>query len=101
MVRPTRLGQRPASSPEFAVLERPAGQPLRLLLQRRAPSEAVRSATAHLDMACTDRSVEVARHIGLGARHVRCADRWDTLLDPAGRPYCITDRNPSTGNLPS
>jgi len=48
-------GQRPASSPEFAVLERPAGQPLRLLLQRRAPSEAVRSATAHLDMACTGR----------------------------------------------
>ena len=52
-------------------------------------------------MACTDRSVEVARHIGLGARHVRCADRWEALLDPAGRPYCITDRNPSTGNLPS
>ncbi len=49
-------GQRPASSPEFAVLERPAGQQLRLLLQRRAPSQAVRSATARLDMACTDRS---------------------------------------------
>ena len=93
--------QRPASSPEFAVLERPAGQPLRLLLQRRASNDPMRLATAHLDIACTDRPVEVARHIRLGARHIRRTDRWDTLLDPAGRPYCITDRSPTTGNLPS
>jgi hypothetical protein len=93
--------QRPSSSPEFAVLERLAGQPLRLLLQRLASTEPMRLATAHLDLACTGRAAEVRRHIRLGARHLRRTDRWDTLLDPADRPYCITDRSPSTGNLPS
>jgi len=25
---------------------------------------------------------------------------WTTLMDLAGRPYCVTSRNPATGRLP-
>ncbi len=93
--------QRPGSTPEFVFLERPAGLPLQLLFQRLTQTHAGRSATAHLDFASTDRAAEVARHVSLGAVQLRHTDRWDTMLDPVGRPYCITDRDPVTGRLRS
>jgi hypothetical protein len=93
--------QRPGSSPEFAFLERPAELPLRLLFQSLPQRHVRQPATAHLDFASTDRAAEVGRHVNLGAVHLRRTDRWDTLLDPVGRPYCITDRDPVTGRLRS
>lgn len=91
--------QRPGAAPEFAFLERPEGLPLRLLFQRLPQRHAGQPATAHLDFASTDRVAEVARHARLGAAQLRHTDRWDTMLDPVGRPYCITDRDPATGQL--
>lgn len=74
--------------PEFGRLAAAPGMPLRILLQR------VGSAVAgmHPDLACDDVDGEVARHVGLGAREVRRTDQWVTLMDPAGREYCVTMR---------
>jgi hypothetical protein len=80
-----------AGLPEFDVLVRGAGQPLRLLLQR--VGDAV--AGAHLDLACADVPAEVARHVALGAEVVRVVPgRWTTLRDSVGRLYCVTPRWP-------
>ena len=83
----TGWARRPASRPEFDVLDRPPGIPLRFLLQRVGGP-----AGMHLDLACADRAAEVARHEALGAEIVRVHERWTTLRDPSGRLYCITDR---------
>lgn len=85
--------------PEFAFLDRPPGVPLRLLFQRLPDRTVDEAATAHLDLACTDRPAEVARHLDLGATALRHTDWWDTMIDPVGRPYCITDRDPTSGRL--
>lgn len=91
---PTRRGVRS----ESAYLERPPQMPLRLLLQRlEDPGAAL--AGSHLDLACSDRAAEVARHLGYGAAHRRHEQHWDTLDDPAGRSYCLTDRDPASGRL--
>jgi hypothetical protein len=87
------------SRPEFEFLERPAGLPLRLLLQR-LDSAASRACSAHLDLACDDVAAERARHEALGAGFVREMPDWTTLRDPAGLSYCITRRDPGTGRLP-
>lgn len=76
--------------PEFDVLDSPDGMPLRLLLQRSGSD----TAGMHPDLACDRRGAEVARHEGLGASVVRVTDWWTTLRDPAGREYCVTDRQP-------
>ena len=80
--------RRSVGESEFEALVRPAGQPLRLLLQR------IGSAVGgmHLDLACDGVDREVARHLALGARHVRDGRGWVTLRDPAGRDYCVTGR---------
>ncbi|NHT17627.1 VOC family protein [Cellulomonas sp. IC4_254] len=79
-------------------LRRPDGLPLRLLLQRLdEPDGPVR---AHLDLACSDRGAETDRHVALGAQVEAVRERWTVLRDPAGRRYCLTDRDPATGGLP-
>lgn len=86
------------AGPEFRRLVRPAGIPLRLLLQRLDdPSGQV---SAHLDLSSSDRSAEAARHERLGARVLSVHEHWTVLADPAGSAYCITDRDPETGLLP-
>jgi hypothetical protein len=82
--------RRPGSLPEFDALVRPAGMPLRLLLQRVGDG----AAGMHLDLACADVPAEVDRHVGLGASVLRTYERWTTLRDPAGRAYCVTSRSP-------
>ena len=83
--------RRAAGLPEFEFLRRPAGMPLRLLLQRTGSG----AAGAHVDLACDDVDAEVARHVGLGAVVVRrVPGDWTTLRDPAGREYCVTARSP-------
>lgn len=65
--------------------------PARLLLQRL--DDGVPG--VHIDLACDDVDAEVARHQALGATVVRrMPDDWTTLLDPAGRAYCVTARPP-------
>ncbi|BCJ49198.1 hypothetical protein Asp14428_06730 [Actinoplanes sp. NBRC 14428] len=87
--------RRPASRPEFEILVRPDGMPLRLLLQRiGGPVSGM-----HPDVAADNRDAEVRRHVELGAAVVRTEAAWTTLRDPAGRSYCVTDRDPVTGRL--
>ncbi len=84
--------------PEFAWVRMPGGpRPLDLLLQRLDRQDG--PVTAHLDLGTTDREAETARHLGLGARVVVREEFWTVLTDPAGLPYCITDRDPATGEL--
>jgi hypothetical protein len=85
--------------PEFAWLRIPGGpRPLEVLLQRL--DREAGPVSAHLDLGTTDRSAETSRHAALGARVVADEEFWTVLADPAGLPYCITDRDPATGALP-
>lgn len=85
-------------SPSFSRLTRPAGIPLRFLIQRLEESSG--TARAHLDLAAEDRVSEVQRHAALGATVVAEWSRWTVLRDPVGSLYCVTDRDPRTGMLP-
>lgn len=96
--RLTGWRRREGIRPEFAFLDRPPGLPLRLLFQRLPGRTIDEAATAHLDLACTDRPAEVHRHLELGATALRHTAWWDTMIDPVGRPY-ITDRDPISGRL--
>ena len=84
-------------SPSFSRLTRPAGIPLRFLIQRLDESSG--AARAHLDLAADDRVSEVHRHAALGATVIAEWSRWTVLRDPVGAAYCITDRDPATGLL--
>jgi hypothetical protein len=91
---------RPGRLAEFAFLQRPPAMPLRLLFQRLGSPPPTGRASAHLDLACEDRDAEERVHRGLGATVLRRTPFWTTLADPAGRPYCLTRRDPDTGLLP-
>ena len=75
---------------EFGRLARQDGLPLQLLFQRIDHGRA----HTHLDFASSDRPLEVARHVVLGATPLTTRDGWDVLRDPTGREYCVTDRDP-------
>ncbi|MDF9715719.1 hypothetical protein INN71_09895 [Nocardioides sp. ChNu-153] len=83
---------RPSDLRGFTALHRPAGQPLRLLVQ--AVDDDRPRVTAHLDVACDDREAEVARHVALGAEVRDRRQWWSVLADPSGAPYCVVDRTP-------
>lgn len=86
---------------EFAYLVRPEGIPMRILLQRLGADDPASLGRAHLDLACGDGRDAVAEaHRKLGATFVRRERYWTTLVDPAGLPYCLTRRDPTSGNLP-
>lgn len=89
--------RRASGLPEFAYLKRPVGMPVRLLFQRQAETGAF---AAHVDLACDDVPALTERHVAAGARVLARFPYWTTLLDPAGRPYCLTGRVPATGLLP-
>ena len=90
--------RRPARLAEFEYLDRPPGIPLRVLIQRLddGPQKPV---SAHLDFACDDVEAVVGRHQSLAAIVVRRTPYWTTMRDPAGREYCLTARDPDTGEL--
>ncbi|MEP9393907.1 VOC family protein [Gordonia sp. VNK1] len=97
--RPTLSARRS----EFVRLQRDPRLALGILLQRllfdgSAPAAAGLRATAHLDLATTSVDDEIARHEDWGATMVERFDSWAVMMDPAGRRYCITDRNPRTGD---
>lgn len=85
--------------PEFSILTRAEGIPVRLLLQRRDHAEPGERVTGHVDFACEDRQRLAAAHTAAGARIVAGYPRWTVLADPTGRQYCLTDRDPRTGTL--
>lgn len=89
----------PRAKGELVPLERPAGMPLRILLQRLGGDDARRETTAHLDLATVARPAVERAHLEMGARLVARRERWTTLLDPSGHPYCLTARDPQTGGL--
>jgi len=96
----TGWARRTGSRPEFEVLARPPELPLRVLLQRLGPGDPRTATTAHLDIACgADVAALAVEHVGRGALVERVEERWTTLRDPAGLPYCLTARDPSTGVL--
>lgn len=86
---------RQGSVPGFASLLRPDGIPVRLLLQQLGGGDG--DVRAHVDLACLDREAETARHVALGATVERVEAVWTVLVDPGGRRYCLTDRDPATG----
>ena len=84
----------PAPVPGYAYLTRPADWPARLLLQRReraAPGDRTRG---HVDFGCTDPEAR-DRHVALGASVTAALEHWTVLTDPAGRAYCLVNRNPA------
>jgi hypothetical protein len=84
--------------PEFTWIRHPAGpQPLELLMQRLDEEDGPGS--AHFDVGTSDRPAEVRRHLALGATLVAEEEFWTVLTDPAGFRYCVTDRDPATGEL--
>ena len=86
---------RAGSVPGFTSLLRPDGIPVRLLLQQLVEGEG--DVRAHVDFASLDRDAETARHVALGAEVERVEAVWTVLVDPGGRRYCLTDRDPATG----
>ena len=69
---------------------------LRLLLQRLdEPGGRVR---AHPDLATADRPADTDRHVALGAVVRGVHDFWTVLTAPGGQVYCLTDRDPATGD---
>jgi glyoxalase superfamily protein len=91
-------GWQPRDSPlaQFRYLARPAGMPLRLLLQRTGDPRGT-TVRAHPDLACSGTGAEVTRHQGRGAAWSDDGDSWVTMRDPAGLAYCITRRDPGRG----
>ena len=86
---------RDCDSPEFVChLVPAAGQgSLQLLVQRRDSAEPGK-VTLHLDLGCSDREVEAARLVALGATRVATGDGWIVLEDPDGRRFCATGQPP-------
>ncbi len=88
---------RGSSEPEVLTVARPRSLPLRFLLQRLDDASIDDRVAAHLDLACDDRTPEVERHRAAGATLRAKRSGWTTLVDPAGAPYCVTDRDPVSG----
>lgn len=88
---------RPDWKGPFRPLLRPADEPLRIMVHRLEQGRG--PATAHLDLATTDRPAETDRHTRLGAVVHAVHDDFTVLTDPAGLAYCLTDRDPVSGLL--
>ncbi|ADG74181.1 conserved hypothetical protein [Cellulomonas flavigena DSM 20109] len=81
--------------PEFHVLERPAGMPLRLLAQTLGTDDDRDRVSAHLDLAAGNEvATVVAEHVDLGAEVLDVREEWTVLRGPAGVVYCVTRRDP-------
>jgi hypothetical protein len=87
------------SGSEFSVLTRPAGLPVRILLQRRDIAEPGDNVSAHVDFACSDFGALADRHLAAGAHRTETFGNWQAMADPGGAAYCLTARNPRTGQL--
>ncbi|WUW18905.1 VOC family protein [Streptomyces sp. NBC_01465] len=84
-----------SSLPEFQRVAPGSDLPLRILFQRL---EEDRPTSAHLDLACSDVDAVRTWHEQLGAVLVARFPYWTVMRDPAGALYCLTSRDPHTGN---
>ncbi|MBC7278035.1 VOC family protein [Nocardioides sp.] len=83
-------------SPEFVRLADPDPHGgLRILLQQL--DEEAGEVRAHPDLAVADRATETCRHEALGAETVGVLEWWTVMRAPYGQLYCLTDRDPLTG----
>jgi Glyoxalase-like domain len=71
--------------PEFDLLKPPSGLPIRILLQRLGKAG---TASAHVDLACSDIEAARAWHEQCGARFVGRMPHWIVMTDPTGGTYC-------------
>ncbi|WP_238420753.1 VOC family protein [Gordonia sp. 'Campus'] len=97
----TELLDTPATQrghPELVGLRRDPSVTLGILLQRKQDGVDDEPARAHLDLATNSVADEVARHEGWGATVVEHFPHWTVMADPVGMLYCITARNPRTGD---
>lgn len=84
--------------PEFSWLRQPGPDvPLAVLVQRLDRRDG--PVSAHFDVGSPDRVAETERHLALGASVLTVEEFWTVLRDPTGMAYCITDRDPATGQL--
>ncbi len=82
------------------MFERPAGVPLRFMLQELGDDDQRTDVTAHLDLACgLDIATVTIEHRARGAHVVGTELPWTVLRDPVGITYCLTPRSPTTGRL--
>ncbi|MAU80670.1 VOC family protein [Gordonia sp. Z-3] len=88
----------PTSRPELVRLSRDPALAIGILLQRNGPDDPSQTASGHLDLAANAVEDEVARHEDWGAEVVERLEQWTVMRDPVGRRYCITNRNPRTGD---
>ena len=86
----------PARLPEFRSFAQPKELPLRVLLQQLGTDdEGV--ARAHIDVSSGDHvTVLTDRHESAGATVLERLEYWTALNGPAGMPYCLTSREPTT-----
>ena len=67
---------------------------LAIIFQRVSEAKVVKN-RVHLDYDTTDRTGEVERLVGLGARVLRAMDepegRWTVMADPAGNEFCVAE----------
>jgi len=88
---------RPSELPEYASLAQPDAMPFRLLLQRLGLDDPGTTTRAHLDVSSASHGATVAgRHQSTGASQTAIGDHWIVMQDPAGLPYCLTERTPPT-----
>ncbi len=96
----TELDGHTGSRTEFTVIDRPAGIPLRFMLQELGDDDRRTEVTAHLDLACgLDVATVTTEHRALGAHVIGTELPWRVLRDPVGVSYCLTPRDPVTGLL--
>ena len=81
--------------PEFPSLDQPAHIPYRFLFQRLGSDDPRTEVDVHLDISCGGgshavRDVHAALDAAVGDTHIE----WTILTDPAGLPYCVTNRRP-------
>ncbi|MFD4903185.1 VOC family protein [Streptomyces sp. NPDC058411] len=84
----------PGEHAEFHILRPALGLPVHLIVQRL---DVPRPASAHLDLACPDLEAGRRWHEAHGAVFVGRGAAWLVMRDPSGGVYCLTRRDPETG----
>lgn len=86
---------RPSQLNEYASLAQPDPIPFRLLLQRLGADDPGTIARAHLDVSSGRNGADIAdQHRAAGATQTGSGVQWVVMADPAGLPYCLTERDP-------